>query len=138
LGPSFLKECDWAIAWAESFVTDCLTHNMLAGEANAAIKAAEITKRLTAEENRGHDKHFHYQDCIGFGLKVEMLEEDNELQDLVLTVHHCYMHSVNNSLALKIIENHLGRAQIKNGQSVQMPFFQFGGPPVISGPASNL
>jgi hypothetical protein len=44
-----------------------------------------------------------------------MLERpgNGELQDLVLTVHHCYMLTLSNTLALKLIENHLGRATVK-------------------------
>ena len=38
-------------------------------------------------------------------------------QDLVLTVHHCYMHTLGNSAAYKIIENHKGKAIVK--QQVQ-------------------
>ena len=48
------------------------------------------------------------------GLRVKMLEEDNQLQDLVVTIHHCYMQTLMNSLAFKIIENHLGTAFVKN------------------------
>lgn len=109
---------------------------MLAGEPNSGIKADEITKKMTAEENKGHDKHFHYQDCIGLGLKVELLEDDNKLQDLVLTVHHCFMHTLSNSMALKVIENHLGRAQIKNSQQAMFqlpPIVQFSSPPSFGG-----
>ena len=40
------------------------------------------------------------------------------LQDLVLTVHHCYMNLLMNSAAYKIIENQNGIALIKN---VQVP-----------------
>jgi hypothetical protein len=35
-------------------------------------------------------------DCITIGLNVEKLEDDNEFQDLVLTVHHAYMHTTVN------------------------------------------
>jgi hypothetical protein len=34
------------------------------------------------------------------------------LQDAVLTVHHCYMHTFSNSQAIKIIENDQGNALI--------------------------
>jgi hypothetical protein len=39
--------------------------------------------------------------------------EDEKIQDLVLTIHHCYMFSLSNSGAFKIIENHLGRRYVK-------------------------
>jgi hypothetical protein len=35
-------------------------------------------------------------------------DEKGDFQDLVLTVHHCYMHFLMNTNAFKIIENHLG------------------------------
>ena len=47
------------------------------------------------------------------GLKVEKIEDDPELQDLILTVHHCYMHSLMNTNSFKMIENHLGVAFVK-------------------------
>ena len=36
----------------------------------------------------------------------------NDLQDCVLTIHHAYMHTFSNSMAVKIVENHLGNAMI--------------------------
>jgi hypothetical protein len=42
-----------------------------------------------------------------------MMEDDDNLQDLILTIHHCYMQTLMNSKAYKIIENHLGVAFIK-------------------------
>ena len=47
------------------------------------------------------------------GLKIRMIEDDNTLQDLLLTVHHCYMHALANTGAFKIIENHMGVAYVK-------------------------
>lgn len=44
------------------------------------------------------------------GLKIEKLEDDKKLQDLALTVHHAYMHTFSMSVAIKIIENHIGVA----------------------------
>jgi Serine dehydrogenase proteinase len=114
LGPSFVRECDWAIDWAQKFVAECLETNMFKGESNAAVKAEETTKSMTTEENKGHSKHFHSEDCIGFGLNIDMIEKDNDLQDLILTVHHCFMHTFSSSAAIKIIENHLGRTLIKS------------------------
>lgn len=47
------------------------------------------------------------------GLAVDMIEADQKLQDLVLTVHHCYMHSLMNTPSYKMIENHTGLALVK-------------------------
>jgi hypothetical protein len=80
-------------------------------------------KRLSGyERNRTHDKHIHYEECLALGLNVKAIEDkvddagnkDAEFQDLVLTVHHCYMHAMMNTPAYKIIENHLGNGICKN------------------------
>ncbi len=74
-------------------------------------------------KNKGHDRHFHLDDCKKIGLKIQTLEDDGELQDLVLTIHHCYMHTLTNTMALKIIENQLGKAVVRQQQimMVQSP-----------------
>lgn len=36
--------------------------------------------------------------------KITMLEDDNDLQDFVLTIHHAYMHTLSMSSSAKIIE----------------------------------
>jgi hypothetical protein len=44
---------------------------------------------------------------------------DNDLQDLVLTVHHAYMHTFSAAPAAKIVENHLGHAVVLNAPTVR-------------------
>jgi len=117
LGPAFLQECDYALEWASEFVEKTLSENMLSSDPNVGVKSKEIAAKMLDPANKGHDKHFHYQECIGFGLDIELLESDDDLQDAVLTVHHCYMHTVSNTNALKVIENQLGRALIKSSYS---------------------
>jgi hypothetical protein len=53
------------------------------------------------------------------GLKVTDLEADQALQDAVLSVHHCVMHTFQGPTA-KLVENHLGRAWVQLEQTVQM------------------
>ena len=64
--------------------------------------------------NKTHDRHFDAEECKAFGLEIKDLESDPALQDLVLTVHHCYMLLLMNYPAFKIIENHKGVAFVKN------------------------
>jgi len=45
-----------------------------------------------------------------------MLEDDCELQDLVLTVHHACVLTLSSTAAVKIIENHRGIAYIQQVQ----------------------
>jgi Serine dehydrogenase proteinase len=138
LGPSFLKECEQAIDWADDFLRLSLEDNMFAGEPDAAAKARAATDDLTSKNTRGHGKHFYIEDCRRMNLKVETLESDPDFQDLVLTVHHCYMHTLANSAAAKAVENHKGQGQFKNITSgFAMPLLNLGGPPPGGGKARN-
>ena len=55
-------------------------------------------------------------------LNVKSIESDKssdkDFQDLVLTVHHCYMHSLMNTPSFKMIENHMGAALVKQQRAV--------------------
>ena len=113
--PSYLNQCENAVGWAKDFVTRSLQENMFANDPDKDSKAAQIVMKLTDfSGNRAHERHINIDECINdLGLRVIRLEDDQELQDIVLTVHHCYMHTLTNTTAFKIIENHNGKAFIK-------------------------
>jgi hypothetical protein len=113
--PTFLSQCENAIEWSKQFVGKELEEVMFSGERDAAKKARNVVKKLTAYSgNKSHDRHIHIDECQQMGLKVVPLENDGVFQDLVLTVHHCYMHAFQNTLCFKAIENHKGMALFKN------------------------
>jgi hypothetical protein len=115
--PTFLSQCEHAIIWSRNFVAQQLKDTMFAGEPDAPLKAKKIVNRLSNyNQNRTHSRHIHIDECIAMGLKVGRIEMNNDFQDLLLTVHHCYMHTMMNSPAFKIIENHLGTAFVKRIQ----------------------
>ena len=70
-------------------------------------RAAEIVGKLNAN-NRSHSRHFSYNFCKELGLKVESLEKDQELQEMVLSVHHSFIITLDATAATKIIENQNG------------------------------
>jgi ClpP class serine protease len=112
--PAFLGQCQHAIKWSNAFVREQLETVMFEGQPDAKKKAATVVKRLADYSgNRTHSRHIHAEACAQMGLVIEELEADQKLQDLVLTVHHCYMHALANSTAIKIIENQKGAAFIK-------------------------
>jgi len=129
--PSFLTQCEYAIDWSRNFVRDCLKINMFSEHADCAARADRAVNALSsAALNKTHSKHLHYQDLQGIGLSVELVEEDQHLQDLVLTLHHCMMHTTNLPNVLKIVENQDGRAIVKN-IPISVPQQSFG----LSGPS---
>lgn len=120
--PSFLGQCENAVQRAKDFVSDSLQANMLSANPYKCIEAQYIVHELTDfTGNKGHDRHIQYDECVALGLNIEPLEADQHFQDLVLSIHHCYMHSLMNTPAYKMIENHMGRAMIKNVQIAQQP-----------------
>jgi Serine dehydrogenase proteinase len=117
--PSFLGQCENAVKRAKHFARTCLESNMLSTLPDKGSIATAIVEELTDfTGNKGHDRHIHYDECAQMGLHLEPLEADQTFQDLVLSVHHCYMNTLMNTPAYKIIENHLGVAVVKNQASI--------------------
>lgn len=112
--PTFLSQCENAIKRSNEFVSEQLESVMFARSKDAKRKAIAVVRRLTDYRgNKAHDRHIHIEECKQMGLRVIEVEEDQTLQDLLLTVHHCYMHSLMNTASFKMIENHLGVAFVK-------------------------
>jgi membrane-bound ClpP family serine protease len=120
--PTFLGQCENAIAWSNEFVEQQLAEGMFAGDHNAKKKAKKTTRALSDyAKNKSHERHFDADECEKVGLNIKHLESDPTMQDLVLTIHHCYMNLLMNSPAFKIIENQNGTALVKNTQVAISP-----------------
>ena len=65
-------------------------------------------------DSKSHGRHFGLDFCRDMGLKIAPMEEDDELQDAILSVHHAYMLALESTGAVKIIENQEGKAVINN------------------------
>lgn len=116
--PSFLQRCEWAVKDSNIFIEKTLRMCMFADlekqDQDTAVNP--VVTLLANNAGRAHNTHISYEECQEAGLKVTRLEDDQKLQDLVLTLHHCYMHTLANTAAFKITENHLGRAIVRQTQ----------------------
>ena len=116
--PTFVGECQNAIDVSKHIVTVWLETNMLKDDKDRCEKTRIIVDKLSDHsDSKNHSRHYHIEDVKALGLNVTSMEDDNELQDLVLTVHHCFMHTFSNSVAYKIVENHQNGAVISNQKS---------------------
>jgi len=107
--PTFLGTCQKAIEWAQTIVNTWLTTGMLNGVHNSSEIAKNIVEGLSSHDaTYNHARHIHIEELEGLGLKITRLEDDPKLQDLVLTVHHAFMHTFSMTRAIKIVENHMG------------------------------
>lgn len=112
--PAFLGQCKNALKWSEDYAREQLASNMFHGVRKKNDKINQVIAALTDYDSvRTHERQIRYDEARNIGLKVNLLEDDQEIQDLVLTVHHCFMHTLSNTAAFKIIENHLGAAFVK-------------------------
>ncbi len=112
--PSFLGECEKAVEWSEKIVAQWLADGMLKGRRNASALAAKVVKAFSDRSSTfNHSRHLNIDYCEKSGLVIRRLEDDATLQDLVLTVHHAYMHTFSMTPAVKIVENDSGIALVR-------------------------
>jgi hypothetical protein len=117
--PAFIGECEKAVKWSNELVTEWLGRNMLRDDPEKDQKTQTILKELGDHSiSYAHNRHLSVQKCKDIGLKVMQLEDDQKLQDLVLSVHHIFFHTLGSTPAFKIIQNHKGIAYILQAQNV--------------------
>jgi len=112
--PTFIGECLKGIKWAEEIVINNLKDCMFAGDNEALEKAKKVYRGLCDQGiEKSHNRHIPIEECLKIGLNVKYLENYNgitNLQDIVLTIHHSYMHTFSQTPSIKIVENHKGNA----------------------------
>lgn len=62
--------------------------------------------------NKSHSRHFTVDFCKELGLNITELESDQTLQELVLSVHHAFIITIDATAATKLIENQNGARYI--------------------------
>lgn len=115
--PTFIGECQKAIRWSKELVSEWLKTGMLRDAPDREDKANRIVEELTDHSlTLSHARHLSATRCKSMGLVVEMLEEDQDLQEAVLSAHHACTLTLAQTGAFKIIENHLGIAFIRSAK----------------------
>jgi len=112
--PAFLGECIKAVKWSENILLENLKDRMFKNDPNKDKKAEAVKRELCDHSiSLSHSRHLSSQKCKDIGLEVEDLENDQVLQDLVLSLHHSTMLTLSMTPAFKIIENQNGKAFIQ-------------------------
>jgi hypothetical protein len=95
---------------------------MFKGEHDAKTKAHAVADWLGSHKHfKTHARHISREELRAKGLKIINLEEDPEVQDFVLSIFHATTLTFDHSSAVKLVENQMGKAFIKNMQA-QMGF----------------
>ena len=117
--PTLIGECQKAITWSGEIVEEWLKTGMFKDDPDSEQVIKRIKEELGSHAlTKSHARHLSASRCREMGLKVEMMEDSQELQEAVLTVHHICTHTFSSTPAVKIIENHEGKAFIQMQQQV--------------------
>lgn len=117
--PTLIGECEKAVDWSEEMTVEWLVSGMFKDEIGATKKAKDVVKDLGDHAlTKSHARHLSLKRCQAIGLKVKALEDDQALQEAVLSVHHAFILTLSQTGAFKIIENHKGIAMISVAQQV--------------------
>lgn len=104
----FLDLCTKTIALSKSKVAEWLDTYMF--KDNTIKRGEEIAEWLgNFNEHKTHGRPINYQLAKSKGLKVTLLEDDQELQEKVLSVFHATLLTFDVVPCVKIVENHLGK-----------------------------
>lgn len=113
--PTLITSCHHAIDWSDTLLRNYLSNCMFKdiGAEERVQKINQIADALgTQATSKSHNRHINQQTAIALNLEIRKLEDDRQLQDIVLTLHHALTITFSHTAATKIIENHKGVAYI--------------------------
>lgn len=116
LNPTFLTLCNQADELAEELTEKIISDKDIDAGTKERIKNTFAKNK----DSKTHSRHFDRDKCKEAGLDVIDLEIDNELQDIVLSIHHCCMILAEKTPVIKIVENNIGGCYVRNA-NMQLP-----------------
>lgn len=116
LNPTFLTACEDALKWSETLATKWIQ------EVNPSVDIENIKNAFLDHNNSySHSRHISKDDCQKAGLNVADLESNQDLQDNVLSLHHCYMILIDMLSVSKIVENQDGKCYLQRALLAKQP-----------------
>jgi ClpP class serine protease len=117
--PTLIGECQKSMQWARALVGSWLETGMFRTDSAAKVKAQKIVEELSDHAlTLSHARHYSLDAARKLGLAIEPLEDDDKLQDAVLSVHHAAIHTLTVTPSVKITENHNGISFINQVQLI--------------------
>ena len=136
-GASLLEECRKAQELSETLVSQWLETYMFRDLLSRSAHAKEVAKKFADYQlHYSHGRPISRDQARDYGVNVKDLEEDQDLQDAVLSVFHATAHTLGGTPCVKLVENNIPRTFALLGGVVQIqvpaqqpPSPQPGGPP---------
>jgi hypothetical protein len=117
LGPSLLVEAQNALDYGERMVSEWLCKRMLAGltEGERQSKSQELAKFFNdAANHKSHGRRIGREEARSHGVVVEDLEDDQDLQEEVLTAYHVATICFEQTPLAKMLWSNHGQQWMKN------------------------
>lgn len=105
LNPTFLTLCEQADLLTQELTDEIL----LASDYTSDVKQKIKDTFCDNTDSKSHSRHIDIDRCKKAGLHIVDLEADQEIQDLVLSIHHCCMLLGDMSTLIKCVENSEGK-----------------------------
>jgi ClpP class serine protease len=102
--PTFLVTCEQAVELSNDLAEDILSKTITDVSKKKKILGAFNNNATT----KVHSRHLSKEKCKEVGLSIIDMEDDQHLQDMILSLHHCYMIYLENTIVTKIVENSIG------------------------------
>jgi ATP-dependent protease ClpP protease subunit len=106
----FLNVCKTTLDLSRSKVAEWLNTYMFAALPESERKGDQIASWLAnAREHKTHGRPINVDKALEIGLKIERLEEDQDLQEKVLSTFHATMVTFGVTQCVKLVENQNGK-----------------------------
>ena len=104
---NFLFECNNSMDWAKEILEKSLKYSMFKDNEQEIVD--KIVYELTrGDATKSHSRNLSPEKCREIGLKIKNIEDNEELQDLILSIHHACISYFYNANSSKIYANHEG------------------------------
>lgn len=114
-GPYLLSVCENATELSQTLVGEWLFKYMFEGDSSKEQLAKDIANWLSDHSQfMTHGRPLEMNLLSSKGLNIEVLEDDQNLQDAVLSLLHATTLSFEGTSAVKIIENNIGKAHVQH------------------------
>ncbi|WP_430535976.1 S49 family peptidase [Listeria rocourtiae] len=107
--PTLIDTCEKAIELSDEMVTKWLGENMFCEDSDSLNRAKEVVKFLgSRNEQKMHSRHINKDKAREYGLKIVDIEDNQNLQDAILSLHHIVRIILEQTEIVKIIQNQNG------------------------------
>jgi hypothetical protein len=113
--PTLLGQSQKASQWAEQMVADWMIKRLLSKLPNKeAVKASVLGELGKHGQAKAHNRHYSADQIRQLGVPIVALEDDDRLQDLVLSTHHAFTITMAETAVVKVIQNQTGTAYVSS------------------------